>query len=429
MDQLATKKLYSKIMLRMIPYIFVCYLFNYLDRVNVGFAKLQMLDDIGMSEAAYGLGAGIFFIGYLVFGLPSNLAIQKFGAKRWLAIIMILWGALSTSLMFVHSANSFYILRFFTGAAEAGFFPGLVLYFTYWFPNSVRGRVMTLFMSAIPLSGVVGGPLSGWILDTFTLNPLWGLAPWQWLFIIEGLPTVALGIGIYFILDDNVAKAKWLTQEQKDKILTDLAEDERNKPAVKSDSMADVLKNKVVWIFGFIYFSCQVGVYAINFWLPSVIKSANWGDMTAVGWITAIPYFAATVFMIFMGKSADKHNERRWHLGIPMLMGFFGLMISASFSSSASIALIGLVIATMGFLSSLALFWPLSSNYLSASATACGLAIINSIGQIAGFVSPYFVGWIKQTTQSTDAAWYCISILALLGVIVMLAISKPKSAN
>ncbi len=429
MDQLATKKLYGKIMLRMIPYIFVCYLFNYLDRVNVGFAKLQMLDDIGMSETAYGLGAGIFFIGYLAFGLPSNLAIQKFGAKRWLAIIMILWGALSTSLMFVHSANSFYILRFFTGAAEAGFFPGLVLYFTYWFPNSVRGRVMTLFMSAIPLSGVVGGPLSGWILDTFTLNPLWGLAPWQWLFIIEGLPTVALGIGIYFILDDNVAKANWLTQEQKDKILADLAEDERNKPAVQSDSMIDVVKNKMVWLFGFIYFSCQVGTYAINFWLPSVIKSANWGDMTAVGWITAIPYFAATVFMIFMGKSADKHNERRWHLGIPMLMGFFGLMISASFSSSANIALVGLVIATMGFLSSLALFWPLSSNYLSASATACGLAIINSIGQIAGFVSPYFVGWIKETTQSTDPAWYCISILALLGVIVMLTISRPKNTN
>ena len=429
MDPLATKKMYSKIMLRMIPYIFICYLFNYLDRVNVGFAKLQMLDDIGMSEAAYGLGAGIFFIGYLAFGLPSNLAIQKFGAKRWLAIIMILWGALSTSLMFVHSANSFYILRFFTGAAEAGFFPGLVLYFTCWFPSSVRGRVMTLFMSAIPLSGVIGGPLSGWILDTFTLNPVWGLRPWQWLFIIEGIPTIILGIGVYFILDDSVAKAKWLTQEQKEKIMTDLAEDEKNKPAVQSDSMMDVLKNKIVWIFGFVYFSCQAGVYAINFWLPSVIKSANWGDMTAVGWITAIPYFAATVFMIFMGKSADKYNERRWHLGIPMLMGFVGLMVSAYFSASSSIVLIGLVIATMGFLSSLALFWPLSSSYLSASAAVCGLAIINSIGQIAGFVSPYFVGWIKDTTHSTDIAWYCISLLALLGAIVMLTISRPKKLH
>lgn len=421
------KKLYGKIIKRIIPYLFICYLFNYLDRVNVGFAKLQMLDDIGMSEAAYGLGAGIFFIGYLAFGLPSNLALQRFGARRWIAVIMILWGVLSAGLMFVRSAEWFYIIRFLTGATEAGFFPGLILYFTRWFPSSVRGRVMSLFMSAIPLSGVLGGPLSGWILEAFATKPSAGLAPWQWLFLLEGLPTIVLGIGIYFILDDKIEDARWLTKEEKAALISDLAEDEKSKPSVKTDGMKDIIKSKTVWILGLIYFSFQGGVYAISFWLPSVIKAGNWGNMLVVGWVTAIPYFAATVFMIYLGKSADARNERRWHLAIPMMMSALGLMITAYFSASPTIALVGLTIATMGAFTALPMFWPLSSGFLSASAAAGGLAIINSVGQIAGFASPYFVGWIKDTTQSTDAAWYFLSIMTLLGVITMLYISRKKA--
>ena len=419
------KLLYQKLIRKIIPYIFVCYLFNYLDRVNVGFAKLHMLDALGMSEAAYGLGAGIFFIGYLFFGLPSNVALQRFGARRWIASIMIVWGVLSACLMFIKSAESFYVIRFFTGAAEAGFFPGLVLYFTRWFPSSVRGSVMALFMSAIPLSGVLGGPLSGWILDAFSTHPVAGLEAWQWLFLIEGVPTIFLGIGIYFILDDRVEDAKWLTQDEKHRLLEELAADERNSVSVQSDGILQVMKSKTVWLLGLIYFSFQGGVYAISFWLPTVVRSGNWGGLFMVGVITAIPYAAATLFMVFMGRSADFNKERRWHLAVPMIMSAIGLMITASSGGSSFLALFGLVVATMGAFTALPMFWPLSTMYLSASATVGGVAIINSVGQIAGFVSPYFVGWIKDATHSADAAWYSLSLLALVGAVVMLYVSRP----
>lgn len=426
---LKSKALYQKVIIKIIPYIFVCYLFNYLDRVNVGFAKLHMLDALGMSEAAYGLGAGIFFIGYLCFGLPSNLAIQRFGARRWIATIMILWGALSASLMFVKTAESFYVIRFFTGAAEAGFFPGLILYFTRWFPASVRGRVMALFMSAIPLSGVLGGPLSGWILDVFSTHPIAGLEAWQWLFLIEGIPTIFLGVGIFFVLDDRIEDAKWLTQKEKDILLLELAEDEIKNSTVKSDGITAVLKSKTVWLLGLIYFSFQGGVYAISFWLPTVVKSGNWGNMLMVGFITAIPYAAATFFMIFMGRSADKNNERRWHLAIPMMMSALGLMIAANSGGASYLALFGLTLATMGAFTALPMFWPLSSSYLSATAAVGGVAIINSVGQIAGFASPYFVGWVKDTTSSTDMAWCTLSILTLTGAVVMLLMTRNRKAH
>lgn len=428
-EDLKTKVLYRKVILKIIPYIFVCYLFNYLDRVNVGFAKLHMLDALGMSEAAYGLGAGIFFIGYLCFGLPSNLAIQRFGARRWIAIIMILWGALSSCLMFVKTAESFYVIRFFTGAAEAGFFPGLILYFTRWFPASVRGRVMALFMSAIPLSGVLGGPLSGWILDVFSTHPVAGLAAWQWLFLIEGIPTIFLGIGVYFILDDRIEDAKWLTANEKSILLSELAKDELKNSTVKSAGIKEVIKSKTVWLLGLIYFSFQGGVYAIGFWLPTVVQSGNWGSMLMVGVITSIPYAAATLFMIFMGKSADINNERRWHLAIPMIMSAVGLMIAANSGGSSVLLLFGLTIATMGAFTALPMFWPLSSSYLSASAAVAGVAIINSVGQIAGFASPYFVGWIKDTTHSTDLAWYSLSLLTLTGAMVMLLMSRQRKTQ
>lgn len=428
-DSSSSKALYGKVIRRIIPYMFVCYLFNYLDRVNVGFAKLHMLQDIGMSEAAYGLGAGIFFIGYLVFGLPSNLMLQRIGARRWVAIIMVLWGILSTSLMFVKTAETFYVLRFLTGAAEAGFFPGLILYFTQWFPASIRGRVMALFMSAIPLSGVLGGPLSGWILEAFSSSPVGGMAAWQWLFVIEGVPTILLGAGVYFILDDRVQDARWLTQEEKNVIISDLAADEAKKPSCKAEGMKQVLKNKWVWILGLIYFSFQGGVYAISFWLPTVIKSGNWGGMFMVGSITAIPYAAAALFMLFMGRSADASGERRWHLAVPMIMSAVGLAVTASAGGSSTTALLGLTIATMGAFTALPMFWPLSSSFLSTASAVGGVAVINSIGQVAGFASPYFVGWIKDTTHSTDAAWYFLSALTLLGALVMLLATKKRTSR
>ena len=330
---------YRKILLRLIPFLFVCYLFNYLDRVNVGFAKLQMLGDLGMSETVYGLGAGIFFIGYLACGVPSNLILQRLGARRWVAIMMISWGLLSTCLMFVRTPAGFYTLRLLTGAAEAGFFPGIVLYLTRWFPCAQHGRVMTIFMSAIPISGVLGGPLSGWILSHFSAGQ-GGLAGWQWMFLLQGLPTVLLGVGVWFLLSDGVQQARWLTPGEKQALTRALDADEAGKPAGASTSLAAVLRNPAVWMLGTVYFCIQSGVYAINFWLPSIIQGSGVTDPTRIGLMSAIPYLAAAVFMVLMGRSADRRRERRWHLVIPLLMGAAGLCLAAALTDHLWLALL-----------------------------------------------------------------------------------------
>ncbi len=412
---------YRKVAFRLIPYIFICYLFNYLDRVNVGFAKLQMLDDLHLSETAYGLGAGIFFIGYIACGVPSNLMLRRVGARRWLAVIMVAWGLLSTSLMLVRDAHTFYVLRFLTGAAEAGFFPGIVLYLTEWFPSVRRGWVLSLFMSAIPLSGVLGGPFSGRILSHFAAGQ-GGFHAWQWLFLLQGLPTIVLGLGMLALLSDGVDHAPWLSGAERAALKRALIEDEKSAPKTVADSFAAVLRNPGVWVLGVIYFSIQSGVYAINFWLPSIIKASGLSDPALIGWLSAIPYLAASIFMIVVGRSADARRERRWHLAVPMLMGVGGLVIAANFASSTAVSLLGLTLATMGALTGLPMLWPLSSGYLSPAAAAGGLALINSIGQIAGFVSPYLVGWIKDATGSTNVALYILSAIILVGVALVLRV-------
>jgi D-galactonate transporter len=419
---------YRRITLHLIPFLFICYLFNYLDRVNVGFAKLQMLDALNFSETIYGFGAGIFFIGYVLCGLPSNLALTRFGPRRWIGLMMITWGIFSTCLLFVTTPMEFYVLRFFTGMAEAGFFPGIVLYLSRWYPNARRGRIMALFMSAIPVSGLIGGPFSGWILNHFAAGQ-GGLAGWQWMFLIQGVPTVLLGVLAFRLLCDNAASARWLSPEHRARVAADIAFDDRNRPAQGNTSVLAVLTMPFVWVLGFIYFCIQSGVYAINFWLPSIIKSLGFSDALVIGWISAVPYLAAGVFMLLVGRSADLRNERRWHLVVPMLMGAVGLVIAANFASVPVIAIIGLTIATMGALTGLPMFWPLPTAFLSASVAVAALALINSIGQMAGFLSPYIVGWIKDQTGSTDVALYSLAALTVVGSLVALRVSRPTKAS
>ncbi|RMO93384.1 Major facilitator family transporter [Pseudomonas syringae pv. tomato] len=419
---------YRRITLRLIPFIFICYLFNYLDRVNVGFAKLQMLDALSFSETVYGLGAGIFFIGYVLCGLPSNLALNRFGPRRWIGLMMITWGIFSTCLLFVTTPVEFYVLRFLTGMAEAGFFPGIVLYLSRWYPNQRRGRIMALFMSAIPVSGLLGGPFSGWILNHFAAGQ-GGMAGWQWMFLIQGLPTVALGVLAFFVLCDKVEDARWLTPEQRQRVKTDITHDELNRPVQGKSSVASVLTMPFIWVLGFIYFCIQSGVYAINFWLPSIIKNLGFSDALVIGWISAVPYLMAGVFMLLVGRSADLRNERRWHLVVPMLMGATGLIIAANFATVPLIAILGLTIATMGALTSLPMFWPLPTALLSASVAAGGLALINSIGQMAGFLSPYLVGWIKDQTGSTTLALYSLAALTIVGSLVALRVSRQSAVK
>jgi MFS family permease len=427
-DQKCLEGAYRKVTLHLIPFIFICYLFNYLDRVNVGFAKLQMLDALQWSETVYGLGAGIFFLGYVLSGVPANLLLLRLGARKVLGTLMIAWGAASAALMLVETPEAFYSLRFITGVFEAGFFPGIVLYFTGWYPASRRGRIMGLFMSAIPISGVLGSPLSGWMMEFFSGHG--GLSGWQWMFLLQGLPTVLLGLMVYVLLNDGIASAHWLTGDEKRLLLAELAEDERRRQASPeaTDSFARVLRNGRVWMLGLVYFCIQMGVYAINFWLPSIVKSLGYQSAVTIGWISAIPYFCASLFMIWIGRSADARKERRWHLSGPLLMGLCGLMLATQADGNPLLAILGLSLATMGALAGLPMFWPLPTAFLGAAAAAGGVALINSLGQIAGFVSPFLVGWIKDTTHSTDLALYILSAVLLLGAVLVLRV-PAKSVN
>jgi len=417
--------MWRKIVLRLIPYIYVCYLLNYLDRVNIGFAKLSMLGDLGMSETAYGLGAGIFFVGYIACGVPSNLTLRKIGARRWIATLMVLWGVFSTALMFTTDAVTFCVLRLLLGAAEAGFFPGLVLTLARWFPSARRGRIMALFMSAVPISGVVGGPISGWMLSHFAVGQA-GLASWQWLFLLQGVPTILLGVGLLFILEDDPTRAKWLSPNERERIADLIAEDERASPPEASNSLTRALRDPGVWRLGAIYFCIQCGTYAINFWMPSIIKNSGLSDPAVIGWLSAVPYLAAAVFMLVVGRSADRRRERRYHLAVPMLMGGGGLVIAAVFANAPALALLGLTLAAMGALTSLPMTWPLTSGYLSAAAAAGGVALINSIGQVAGFVSPYMVGWVKDATHSTDAALFTLAGIMVFGAFLVLSVPARR---
>jgi MFS family permease len=424
-DSAALARAYRKVTLRLIPYLFVCYLFNYLDRVNVGFAKLHMLADLHLSETAFGLGAGIFFIGYILCGVPSNLMLRKVGARRWIAFIMVLWGLFSTSLMFVRNAETFFVLRLLIGATEAGFFPGIVLYFTRWFPSQRRGRIMALFMAAVPLSGVLGNPFSGWILSHF--SALHGsIASWQWLFLLQGVPTILLGAGVWFFLNDGIATAKWLSREERELMQAALIEDENSLPAAGGGRFADVLANPGVWLLGFVYFCLQCGVYGFTFWLPTIIRATGVEQPLAIGWLSAIPYLAAGLFMLAVGRSADAARERRWHFCVPMLMGAMGLSLSAAFSGDTTVAMCGLTLAAMGAMTAQPMFWPLSGGYLSASAAVGGLAMINSLGQFGGFLSPYLVGWVKDTTHATDDALYVLAAIMLVAVVLVLRIPARR---
>ncbi|WP_217430768.1 MFS transporter [Sphingomonas bacterium] len=413
--------------IRVIPFLFVCYLFNYLDRVNVGFAKLQMLDELRMTETVYGLGAGIFFIGYLACGVPSNLALQHFGARRWISVMMVAWGLFSTTLMFVKTPTEFYAVRFLTGASEAGFFPGIVLYLTRWFPRAQQGRVMTFFMAAIPISGVLGGPVSGWILAHFSRSSS-TLAAWQWLYLLQGLPTVLLGFSVWFILSDGIEAATWLDSGERAALQQNIAFDESSASPAAADSLGDVIRNLSIWSLGIVYFCIQSGVYAINFWLPTIIKSNGEANPFTIGLMSAVPYLAAVLFMLAMGRSADLRSERRWHLAVPLIVGAAGLLIAATTQSSPIVSLAGMTLAAMGALTGLPMFWPLTNRYLTASAAAGGLALINSIGQIAGFASPYLVGRIKDATGGTSYALMVLAVAMLVGATLALRVPAQRAS-
>ncbi len=407
---------------RLIPFLCLAYTVNFLDRVNVGFAALHMNKDLGFSPSVYGFGAGIFFLGYIAFEIPSNLALHRFGARIWIARIMISWGLVACAMAFVWNETSFYVMRFLLGVAEAGFFPGIILYLTYWFPAAERARIVALFMASVPLATVFGGPVSGALLG---MHGFLGLAGWHWLFIIEGLPAIVLGVLALKILTDKPANASWLTTEER-RALTDCiaAEDAAAKEVGYSD-IASALTRPRVLALGLLWFLIVIGLYGMGFWLPQVIQHYGLDDLS-IGFVTAIPYVFAAVVMVLWGRHSDRANERRWHIALPLLVAA-GAFACSAYTGPLVPTMIALTIAMVGFYATLGPFWSLPTAFLAGTGAAAGLALVNSIGNIAGFAGAYIVGILREATGSFSAALLFLAAALALGGLMALCFREPNA--
>ena len=411
--------IYRKIDLRILPFLLLCYFIAYLDRVNVGFAKLHMQSDLGLSDAAYGLGAGIFFIGYAIFETPSNLLLTKIGARKTLSRVMLLWGVTSCCMFLVNSEKSFYLLRFFLGVFEAGFAPGMIYYLTLWYGLDRLARVMAITMLAGPIGSIIGSPLSTWIMTEFA--GIAGLKGWQWMFLIEGFPAVILGILALKVLVDTPSEAKWLSDNEK-KIHSELV----LRPANTHSSFKSALKDGRIYLMAFGYFCLICGIYSMSFWLPSIIKDSGVTDLMTIGFLSAIPYLLAIIFMQIFGRTSDKYNERRWHTSIPAFLAAISLAISTIFTNNLFLSLIFLSLGTALIWGAYTVFWAIPAQYLQGTAAAGGIAVINTIGLLGGFLSPTLIGLLKSYTGSSSAGLLAMALVVGFGSI-LLAANKLKA--
>ncbi len=418
---------YAKVSRRILPFLFLCYIFAYIDRVNVGFAKLQMQHDLNIGDAAYGTGAGIFFIGYFLFEIPCNIALQKIGARRWLGPIIIVWGLISASTMLVKTAGEFYTVRFILGVVESGFFPGVVLYLTFWFPSRYRAKMVAIFMTAIPLSGVLGGPISGWLLDR--MSTVGALRGWQWLFILEGIPSMLAGLASLFFLPDGPKQAKWLTADERTFLSKQLEEDRLRITASGNSghSFGDAFRSGKVWALCFIYFGFVMGNYGLSFWLPQIVKDTLTKDSFSIGLLTAIPWGAAAIAMVLVGHHSDATGERCWHIAIPGLIGTIAFAASAAPGISGVTGLIALTIATAGIASAYSTFWSLPTAFVTGTAASAGIAWINSVGNLGGYVSPVVVGKIRDTTHSTPLALMMLAAACAMSTLLTVLLFRQRA--
>jgi MFS family permease len=421
MNETAEGRIYRKVDRRIVPFLFLCYILAYLDRVNVGFAKLQMLKELSLSDAAFATGAGIFFIGYFFFEVPSNVLLKKYGARMWIARIMISWGMISACMIFVKGQWSFYAMRFLLGLAEAGFFPGVIFYLTLWYPSKLRSTRTAWFVAAIAVSGVVGNPISGWIMDR--LSGAAGLAGWQWLFLSEGVPSVLVGFLVIFYLESSLEEAKWLTSDEKALLARNLEAEDKHKTEHK---LRDAFASGKVWALCAIYFTLMIGLYGIAFWLPTIVKEFGMKGYLRVGIVTAIPYGVAVIGMIFLSNHSDKTGERRLHYVGNVLAGAVGLILCGVFASTPVLAIIFLSVGTLGVIGSMPLFWPLPSAFLAGTAAAAGIGIVNSVGNLGGYIGPNIPVWEKHYSADPSAALYVIAAILVVGAILTF-LFIPKS--
>jgi D-galactonate transporter len=411
---------YKKVSLHLLPFLFLCMIASYLDRVNVGFAKLQMQDDLAFSATVYGLGAGIFFVAYVLFEVPSNLLLTKIGTRKTLVRIMLAWGLTSAATALVHNPVSFYVVRFLLGAFEAGFAPAVLLYLTYWYSPKRRAQAFSTFLSAVALSGVIGGPVSGLIMER--MQDVAGLQGWQWLFIIEGAPAIVLGVVAYFVLNERPDQAKWLTASEKALIAADLKA--HTEGGGHQHSFAAALRQPKVYLLGFIYFSLLTGVYLISFWLPTMISQLSHFGELQVGIITCLPYLAAGIATIWLGHHSDKTGERRWHISISAGCGIIALILT-TYISEPIISIALFTVATAGTFAAFPVFWSIPPRFFGGTAAAGSIALINSMGTFSGFVSPYIAGIVKDLTGSLQWVIFAIGALIAVGLCLMFIV-VPK---
>ena len=407
-----------RVTMRLVPFLVLCYFVAYLDRVNVGFAALTMSKDIGLTQTAFGFGAGIFFIAYFIFEVPSNLLLEKFGARKWIARIMLSWGILSGCMAFITGEYSFYTVRVLLGFAEAGFFPGIIFYLTLWFPAAERARIIGLFMAAIPLSSVIGAPVSGMLLG---LEGVMGLHGWQWMYILEAAPAIILSAVVYFYLTDKPADAHWLAADERGWLITRLADERRQRETDRHYSVGQALLNPRVLGVAMVYFGAVACNYGLSFFLPQIVKGFGGLTNTQTGFITAIPYVVGTVGMVWWARHSDARKERKGHAAIALFIAAAGIGVS-TLLPDPTLKMLSLTIAGFGIFACLPVIWTLPTAYLSGAAAAGGIAAVNAIGNLSGFFGPYAMGYFKDLTGSFNAGLWCLSAVGFMAMGIVLAL-------
>ena len=423
MEMDVEKRTLRKLKWRIVPFIMVLYLIAYLDRVNLGFAALTMKEDLGFTASVLGLGAGIFFIGYFLFEVPSNIILHKVGARIWIARVMVTWGLIAGGMAFIESTTSFYVMRFLLGVAEAGFFPGIILYLAYWFPARHRAGVVALFMAAAPIATAVGSPISAALLE---LHGVLGFAGWQWMFVLEALPAVVLGVVVLFYMTDRPEKAKWLQQDEREWLVKTMQAEEASKQnGQKNHSILRGLANPRVLALALIYFGTSAGLYTLGIWAPQIIKDLGVSSMT-VGILNAIPPILSVIAMVLWSRHSDRTNERTWHVAIACLVAASGLII-ATFTHSIVGLIAALVIVNVGISCAKPPLWSMPTMFLSGAAAATGIATINSIGNLGGFFGPAMIGYIHDVTGSFNGGLYFVAGLLILSTVLTIVLSMTSS--
>ncbi|MEQ1158257.1 MFS transporter [Acinetobacter johnsonii] len=426
MDMDIEKRTLRKITWRIVPFIMILYLIAYIDRVNIGFAAITMKEDLGFTASILGFGAGIFFLGYFLFEVPSNIILHKVGARIWIARVMVTWGIIAGGMAFVESSTSFYVMRFLLGVAEAGFFPGIILYLSYWFPARNRAGVIALFMAAAPIATAIGSPISAALLE---MHGIMGLAGWQWMFLIEAIPAVILGVVVFFYMTDRPEKAAWLKPDEREWLVKTMQAEDANKGDQQHHSILRGLANPRVLALALIYFGTSAGLYTLGIWAPQIIKELGVSSMT-VGLLNAIPPIISVVAMILWSRHSDKTNERTWHVALACLTAAVGLAIAASTGSMFGL-IAALTIVNVGISCSKPPLWSMPTMFLSGAAAATGIATINSIGNLGGFAGPAMIGWVKDQTGSFAGGLYFVAGLLILSTILTLVLSftQKNKAN